>query len=154
MVYRDCRAGPNPKQTRKYEDICMYSAARSDLSSPGHRQLRQQVFYVDQMVVEYLLGNVQQVEQLRVPNGVVHVLTVFSGGENVAGPENGQLLGQVALLNIEARAEVIYPDLTFPEFVQYSDPQRVGKGLEELGLKLTDFTHLWLVLTQSPSPIN
>lgn len=95
------------------------------------------------MIVEYLLGRVQQQEQLRVPHGVVHILSIFSGREDVAVPENGQLLREITLLNIQARAQVVDPDFAPPEFIEYSDPQRVGKRLEELRLERADLTHVY-----------
>src|SRR5258708_5401099 len=93
------------------------------------------------MVVEYLLGDVKQVEQLRIPDGVIHVLGVFPCGNDVPCTQDSQLLRKVALFHVQARAQVIHADFALPEFVQYSDPQRMGEGLEKLGLELADFTH-------------
>jgi hypothetical protein len=114
---------------------------KNSSSSPGYNQLRQQVFYVNQMVVEYFLGYVEQVKQLRIPNGIVDILTVFSGCDNITGAEDSQLLRKIALFNIQTGAKIIYANLAFAEFVQDSDTQRVGKGFEEFGFELADFTH-------------
>lgn len=93
------------------------------------------------MAVEYLPGNVEQVEQLWISNRVVDVLTVFSGGENVAIPQHGQLLGKIALLHIQAGAEVIDAHLTLAEFIQDPDTQGVRESFEEFGFELAEFTH-------------
>jgi hypothetical protein len=114
---------------------------KNSSSSSGYNQLRQQVFYVNQMVVEYFLGYVEQVKQLRIPDGIVDILTVFSSGENIAVAEDSQLLGKIALFNIQTRAKIIYANLAFAEFVQDSDTQRVCKGFEEFSFELADFTH-------------
>jgi len=93
------------------------------------------------MVVEDLFGHVKQAEQFRIPDGVIHVLAFLSGCDDAAGPEDRQLLRKIALLNVEARAQIVDPAFTFPEFIQDSDSQRMGKSFEELGLELADFDH-------------
>jgi hypothetical protein len=125
----------------QHEDISMY-CLKNGSPSPGYNQLRQQVFHVNQMVIEYFLGDIEQVKQLRIPHRVIDVLTVFSSCENIAGPEDSQLLGEIALLDVQTRAKIIYAHFAFAEFVQDSDAQRVCKGLEEFGFELADFSHV------------
>jgi hypothetical protein len=94
------------------------------------------------MVVEDLLGNVEQFEQLRIADGVVNVLSVFSGAEDVAIPQNCQLLGKVALLYVEPGTEIVDPGFALSELIEDSNPQGMSKGFKEFGFKLTDFSHL------------
>lgn len=93
------------------------------------------------MVVEYFPCNVEQVEQLWVPYRIVDVLTVFSGCEDVAIPENSQLLREIALLHIQARTQIIYAYFALAEFIQDSDAERMRKGLEEFRFELAEFAH-------------
>ena len=94
------------------------SAGRSD------GQLRQQVFYVDQVVVKNLLGDIQQLEDFRVANRIEDTLSVFPAYYNAAAPQDGQLLGQRALFYIQAHTKVIHTDLAAAQLVQ--DPDSKG----------------------------
>ena len=59
------------------------SAGRSDA------QLRQQVFYVDQVVVKNLLGDIQQLEDFGVGNRIQDTLSIFPAYNNAAAPQDG-----------------------------------------------------------------
>ena len=93
------------------------------------------------MVVKNLLGHVKQVEQFGIPDGVIHVQPLFSCCDDVTAPQDRQLLRKMALLNVQARAEIIDSTLSFPKLIQNSDAQRMGQSLEKLGLELANFTH-------------
>jgi hypothetical protein len=93
------------------------------------------------MVVENLPGNVQQVKQLWISNGVVDILAVLPGGQNVAGPQHSQLLGEIALLYLQASAQIIYAYLASSEFVQDADTKRVCESFEKFGFELAELTH-------------
>jgi hypothetical protein len=96
-------------------------------------QLREHVADIDELIVENLLGVVQQAKNGGVAHGVKDVLTFLPALDDVAFTEHRKLLRQGALLNFEASAEVIHPDLTESQRVQDFDSQRMSQSFEELG---------------------
>ncbi len=94
------------------------------------------------MVIEYLLGDVEQLEQLKIADRVIDVLSLFSGGEDVSIAQDCQLLGKVALLYVEPGTEIVHPGFALSELIEDSNPQWMSEGFKEFGFKLTDLSHL------------
>ena len=120
---------------RSQKNAALASAAGSD------GQLRQQVFQVDQVVVENLLGDIQQLEDFRVADRIENTLPFFPAHNNVPVPQDGQLLGQSALFRVHARTKVIHADFAAAQLVQNSNSQGVRQRFEELRFELTKFRH-------------
>jgi hypothetical protein len=54
-------------------------------------------------------------EDLAVTHRVEDIVTLFPARDDIPIPQNGQLLRQVALFDIQASAQVIYPRLCLAE---------------------------------------
>ncbi len=113
---------------------CIKKTQSLALRPRAHRQLRQQILHIDQVVIEDFLGHVQEPEDLRVPNRIQHTLAIFPSDDDVAVPQNSQLLREGALLGLQSCAQIIYPDLTAAQLVQNPDSQGVSERFEEFSL--------------------
>src|SRR5258708_1128756 len=93
------------------------------------------------MIVEYLLRDIEQIKQHTILDEVIHGVPVFSSRHHIASSKDGQLLGKIALLNIQSRAQVIDAHLSHPEFIQNPNPQGMGERLKEFRLEVANFSH-------------
>ena len=107
-------------------------------------QLRQQISYVDEVIVKDLSGDIEKAENLRITSRVVDVLPFFAAHNDVALPEDGKLLGKGGLLYGESGAEFVDADFPVAESFEKLDPQRVGKGLEKLGCEVGELRHIYI----------
>jgi len=97
--------------------------------------LGKQVFDINQVVVEDLFRDIEQSENRGVSNRVVNVQPFLPANHDVAGTQDGELLGKRALLNLQKATKLIDPNLSLAESVENRNPQRMREGLEELRLK-------------------
>jgi len=97
--------------------------------------LRKQVFDVNQMVVENLLRDIEQPENCGISYGVVNVQSFLTADHDVAGAQDGELLRERALLDLEKATKLIDANLSFAQSIQDCNPQGMRESLEELRLK-------------------
>jgi hypothetical protein len=116
-------------QSKKYMEKS--SAARCTLD------LRQKVSNVNQMVVENLSRHVEQAQHCGVTNRVEDIAPILPANNDIPVSKNRELLGKSRLLDSKPQAEVVNPNLTTSECVDYPYPQRVSQRLEKLSLELT-----------------
>lgn len=62
-------------------------------------KLLQGFLYIYKMIVEDLLGDVQELKHSRVDAGVVDVIALFAGGDEILALQHGELLGDVRHLD-------------------------------------------------------
>src|ERR1035437_4460428 len=87
----------------------------ADSPSARRGQLRQEIPNVDQVVVEDLLRIVQQAKNSRLANRIEHVLCILPPHDNIAFPQDGQLLRERTLLNVQPYAQVVHSDLAISQ---------------------------------------
>src|SRR5437667_2989995 len=94
QAVRPCVDTRSPANKTEVPNITIFEytlTKKQGLASAGRRdgQLRQQVFYVDEVVVKNLLGDIQQLEDFWVANRIQNVLSVFPASNNTASPQDG-----------------------------------------------------------------
>ena len=92
------------------------SAARSALD------LRQEVSNVNQMVVENLSRHVEEAEHCGVTNRVEDIAPILPANNDIPVSKNCELLGKSRLLDSKPKAQLVNPDLTTTECVDYPYP--------------------------------
>lgn len=117
---------------------------KASLAATRYRcfHLGKQVFDINQMVVEYFFGDIEQPENRRVSNRVVNVQSFLTANHDVAGAQDGELLGKGALLNFQKVAELVDSDLSVAESIQDRDPQWMRQCFEEFRLKPPKISHI------------
>jgi len=103
---------------------------------PRWTELRKQIPYIYQMVVEDLPSFVEQTKDCLIWHGVVNVLAFLAANHNAALSQDCKLLRKRTLFNSKTDAELIDTDFPGAKHVQYSDPHRMRQGLEKLGCEL------------------
>jgi hypothetical protein len=103
--------------------------------------LGEHVSDANQMVIEYLLGYIEQLENSGIPHRVVDVQSLLAPNHNIARAQDGKLLGKSALLDLKKAAEFVDPEFSVAQGIQDGNPQWVRQGFEELCLKSPQFGH-------------
>ena len=98
--------------------------------------LRQQVLYVDQVVVENILDDIEQLEGRRIVDRINYHVTALAAGNNVASPQNRKLLRKCALLDAQTRTEFIDAQLAHAQRLNDTDSEGMGESFEEFCFKL------------------
>jgi hypothetical protein len=111
--------------------------APSNLLTQPNCELRQEVLYVDQVVVKDLPGNIQQVKNLRIANRIQNTLPVLPSDNNVASSQDGQLLRECALFYVESEAKSGDSDFTPAQFIENPGSHGVSQRSKELRRELT-----------------
>jgi len=97
--------------------------------------LGKQVFDINQVVVEDLFRDIEQPENRGVSNRVVNVQPLLAANHDVAGAQDGELLGKRALLNLQKATKLIDPGLSLAKSVEDRNAQWMRESFEELRLK-------------------
>jgi hypothetical protein len=98
-------------------------------------QLTQQGLGADQMVTEDAAGDIQEIAQQRVTQGIPDGRPLFAGRDDILGAQDGQMLGEGGLANLEFALEFLHALFAAAERLENPDPQRVRQGPEEFGLE-------------------
>ena len=105
-----------------------------DVSLPiSGAQLREEVPHVNQVIVEDPFCFVEELENGAIAHRIKDALSFFPTFDDVALPQDGQLLGKRTLLNSQPGAQLIDTYFPISQSIKNLDPHRMGEGLEELG---------------------
>src|SRR5690242_1337079 len=98
-------------------------------------QLLEHGLRADEMVVEDAAGDVEQVPDGSVADGVAHAGALLAGLDDVLGPQHRELLGHGGLVETEGLLELVHGPAAPDEDLEDPDADRVGESLEELRLE-------------------
>ena len=93
--------------------------------------MRQEIANVDEMVVEDLFRIFQQAKDRRIAHLIEDVLPLFAALNDVALPQDGELLGELTLFYFQPGAEVVDSDFATAQDTQNLDPEWMSEGFEE-----------------------
>ena len=98
-------------------------------------KLAQQVLRAGELVVEDPAGDVEQVADQRVADGVTDADAGLGSDDDLAGAEDRELLRHHRLLEPELFLQLLHGAVALDQDLEDADPDRVGEGLEEAGLE-------------------
>ena len=98
-------------------------------------ELTQHRLAPDELVVEHATRHLEEVRHEAVTERVAHAGADLGGGHDVLGPQNGELLRDGRLIEIEDVLQVLNAPVAGGEELENPDADGMGQGLEELGLE-------------------
>ena len=102
-------------------------------------QLPQEILSADEVVVEDPPRRAQELRDQRITDGVPDVDAFFATGDDVRGPQHGQLLRHDWLLDTQRILQFLNAPLAVHEQLEDLDPNRMRERLEERGFECLKF---------------
>jgi hypothetical protein len=104
-------------------------------------ELAEHLSHSDKLLVEDLPGYIEQAKDIWIADRVENVETILAGGDEIAAAEDGELLGQRALLRVQPFAKIAYSQFTIPQLIHYPYSQRVCESFKKLGFEGAQIGH-------------
>ncbi len=83
-------------------------------------------------------GRLEQGPHLGHGDGIGHLSVIPTRHDEQGAAQDGQLLGQVARLDVDLREQLVDGMLALAEQLEDPDPGRVSEGSEKFGLRLIE----------------
>jgi hypothetical protein len=94
-------------------------------------QLAQEILRANQLIVEDPACDGEELCDQRVSHRIAHAVAVFATDDDLAGPEDAQLLRNDRLLETECLLQLLHAVLGADQPFEDSDAHRVREGLEK-----------------------
>jgi hypothetical protein len=111
------------------------------VSSRSSLKLAEHLSDSDKLFVEDLPGYIEQAKDIWIADRVENVETILAGGDEIAAAEDGELLGQGALLSVQPAAKIAHSQFAIPQLVHDPYSQRVRESLEKLSFEGAQIGH-------------
>lgn len=91
---------------------------------------------IDQMIVKNRLRHIEKPEYLAILHRVKNVIAILPAYHKIPAAEQTELLGEMTLLRVQARAKLVYAKLTFTQSIQNSYAEGMSECFEKFGFEL------------------
>src|SRR5690348_2687492 len=93
------------------------------------------------MIVKNRLRHIEEAEYFAVLHRVINVIAILPAHHKTSAAEYAELLGEITLLNIQARAKLVHANLAITQSIQDSNAEGMSKSFKKFSLELTQFRH-------------
>src|SRR5258708_15510816 len=98
-------------------------------------ELLQNFLRANQLVIEYLAGDIQQLKDHLIADGVVDGGTLFARINDIPGPQAGKLLRNGGLIGANRHLQFIYAFRASSQLIEDGEAGGMRQYLEELGFE-------------------